>query len=190
MDDTIAELVHIHNTRYFFFSFFCLPFLPLLTREKKGWLTKLGARSGGAHRHRISRLKSEGDELASFGPSKNPNEHSLEDLALDSTSNTEHRDPSGRRTGNPPEQSAADTLRRTLRDAWQACHKDNVSKKVKLTCQLLEDHIDEVRGAVVMAFPQGLPEWDPVRQAIENTEELAGTSVCFILHCTASALLH
>lgn len=34
----------------------------------------------------------------------------------------------------------------------------------------------------MMAFPQGLPEWDPVREALEEREELAGTSVsrnCF-----------
>lgn len=29
----------------------------------------------------------------------------------------------------------------------------------------------------MIAFPQGLPEWDLVRQALEGTEELAGTSV-------------
>jgi hypothetical protein len=33
----------------------------------------------------------------------------------------------------------------------------------------------ECKGAVMMAFPQGLPEWDSVRQALEDDEELAGT---------------
>lgn len=46
-----------------------------------------------------------------------------------------------------------------------------------LTKAALEEAIDNVRGAVMIAFPQGLPECDLVRQALEGTEELAGTSV-------------
>ena len=46
-----------------------------------------------------------------------------------------------------------------------------------LTKAALEEAIDNIRGAVMIAFPQGLPEWDLVRQALEGTEELAGTSV-------------
>lgn len=46
-----------------------------------------------------------------------------------------------------------------------------------LTKAALEEAIDNVRGAVMIAFPQGLPEWDLVRQGLEGTEELAGTSV-------------
>ena len=42
---------------------------------------------------------------------------------------------------------------------------------------MLEESIDHIRGGVMIAFPQGLPEWDLVRQALEGTEELAGTSV-------------
>lgn len=42
---------------------------------------------------------------------------------------------------------------------------------------MLEEAVDNIRGAVMIAFPQGLPEWDLVRQALEGTEELAGTSV-------------
>lgn len=46
-----------------------------------------------------------------------------------------------------------------------------------LTKAALEEAIDNIRGAVMIAFPQGLPEWDLVRQGVEGTEELAGTSV-------------
>lgn len=55
--------------------------------------------------------------------------------------------------------------------------QDQVARKVVLTQAMLEDSIDNIRGAVMIAFPQGLPEWDLVRQALEDTEELAGTSV-------------
>lgn len=46
-----------------------------------------------------------------------------------------------------------------------------------LTKAALEEAIDNIRGAVMIAFPQGLPDWDLVRQALEGSEELAGTSV-------------
>ena len=55
--------------------------------------------------------------------------------------------------------------------------QDQVANKVLLTKGALEAAIDHIRGAVMIAFPQGLPEWDLVRQALEGTEELAGTSV-------------
>lgn len=46
-----------------------------------------------------------------------------------------------------------------------------------MTKATLEEAVDNIRGAVMIAFPQGLPEWDLVRQGLEGTEELAGTSV-------------
>ena len=41
----------------------------------------------------------------------------------------------------------------------------------------LLEAIDTIRGAVMVNFPMGLPEWDNVRLAIEDKEELEGTSV-------------
>ena len=57
-----------------------------------------------------------------------------------------------------------------------------------LTKAALEEAIDNIRGAVMIAFPQGLPEWDLVRLGLEGTEELAGTSVrppCRMCHQSA-----
>lgn len=65
--------------------------------------------------------------------------------------------------------------------------QDQVANKVLLTKGALEAAIDHIRGAVMIAFPQGLPEWDLVRQALEGTEELAGTSVSVPPLCQAHA---
>ena len=49
----------------------------------------------------------------------------------------------------------------------------------------LLEAIDNIRGAVMINFPMGLPEWDNVRLAIEDNEQLEGTSVsalAFELH--------
>ena len=74
--------------------------------------------------------------------------------------------------------------------------QDQVAKKVVLTRKALLDAVDNIRGAVMMAFPQGLPEWDFVRQAIEGQEDLSGTSVsasmillkihCKVAYCSLS----
>lgn len=45
-----------------------------------------------------------------------------------------------------------------------------------LTRKALEDALDNVRGAVMICYPMGLPAWDNVRLILEGTEELAGTS--------------
>jgi hypothetical protein len=61
----------------------------------------------------------------------------------------------------------------TARRTWQ----DQVANRVPLTKQLLTDAVDVVRGAVMMCYPMGLPEWDLVRLCLEDKEDLAGTSV-------------
>jgi cilia- and flagella-associated protein 298 len=41
---------------------------------------------------------------------------------------------------------------------------------------MLTEKLDNIRGAVTMAYPMGLPTWDVVRLTIEGIEGLAGTS--------------
>ena len=49
--------------------------------------------------------------------------------------------------------------------------------KVYLTKKMLLEKVDEIRGAVMICYPMGLPEWDNVRLALEDTEDLSGTQV-------------
>ena len=51
-----------------------------------------------------------------------------------------------------------------------------LAQKVKLTKKMLEEAIDNVRGAVMICYPMGLPEFDPVRHILEGDEDLTGTS--------------
>lgn len=73
--------------------------------------------------------------------------------------------------------SVAKVLLKTLEDAATEAHKNKVEKKLTLTKKLLLDAIDSVRGAVMICYPMGLPEWDLVRCCLEDMEDLAGTSV-------------
>ena len=40
--------------------------------------------------------------------------------------------------------------------------------KVPCTEELLKEKLDTIRGAVTMAYPMGLPHYDPIRKAIED----------------------
>mmetsp|Transcript_11136 Transcript_11136/g.36659 ORF Transcript_11136/g.36659 Transcript_11136/m.36659 type:complete len:287 (-) Transcript_11136:2620-3480(-) len=126
-------------------------------------------------RCRIGRLKDEGGELAKYGPAKHPDKAGLEE-GEDEEAPQYAKDPTGRRTGAAPDPKVAEMLVKTLADAHQYAHKDQVGRKVCLTKKALEEHVDTIRGAVMIAYPMGLPEWDPVREAIEDCEQLAGSA--------------
>lgn len=131
-------------------------------------------------RQRIGRLKMEGEDLAKHGPSKPLDKQGLDDAEEEDGAPprppTYCADPTGRRTGEAPDEKVKEMLMKTLEDAYQAAHKDQVAKKVPLSTKVLNEHIDTIRGAVMIAFPMGLPEWDPVRLAIEDDEDLGGTA--------------
>ncbi|CAG9466449.1 unnamed protein product [Pedinophyceae sp. YPF-701] len=130
----------------------------------------------------IGRLKIEGEELAKHGPCKPLDKQGLDDYAEDLNGYKVEpgphyaKDPTGRRTGNPAAPQVVAVLRKTLDEAAAAASKDNAAKKVPLTKQALDAAIDNVRGAVMICHPEGLPEWDPVRGMLEGSEDLAGTS--------------
>lgn len=45
-----------------------------------------------------------------------------------------------------------------------------MAKKVLLTKAMLQEAVDTVRGAVMICYPMGLPEWDLVRMLLEDRE--------------------
>jgi hypothetical protein len=55
--------------------------------------------------------------------------------------------------------------------------QNHVQQKKPLTAAALQSAIDNIRGAVMICYPQGLPEWDMVRQCLEEREDLSGTNV-------------
>ena len=51
---------------------------------------------------------------------------------------------------------------------------------ILLTSETIKDSLDQMRGAVMIVYPMGLPPHDPIRQELENTEDLSGTQVRFM----------
>lgn len=88
------------------------------------------------------------------------------------------RDPSGRRSGNPPNSEMADLLKREVESLDIYIDKKQIENKIALTMDCIEEKINNVRDAVTMAYPMGLPEWDLVRIAIDGSiENLKGTQL-------------
>ncbi|GBG79278.1 hypothetical protein CBR_g29428 [Chara braunii] len=159
VDDVIRQLVEVHNLRL-----------------------------------RIERLALEGEELAKHGPAKPYEEQGLDEEVEDmpkgysmeggdmNKQGTKERgpfynaDPLGKRTGEACDPTVAEVLRKTLMEATQLASKDQVECKKPLTKTMLEEAIMNIKGATMICYPMGLPIWDPVRQALEDKEDLTGTS--------------
>ncbi|GMH35705.1 hypothetical protein BSKO_03573 [Bryopsis sp. KO-2023] len=125
-------------------------------------------------RQRIHRLKMEGEELAKYGPAKHPEKQGIDTYSEGVSEVGDHyeMDPTGRRTGNACDPKAAKTLLKTLEEAKDVASKDQVAKKIHLTIEMLEAAVDNIRGAVMICYPMGLPEWDFVRLCLEGNEKL------------------
>ena len=121
-------------------------------------------------------------ELAQHGPCK-----PLGDVGIDSIQEEYEakkieraknyaEDPAGNRTGNGVGEQMASVFEDVCNDGEQYISKQQAKLRKALTMEALEDKLANMRGAVTMAFPMGLPKWDPVYGALEDKENgLAGT---------------
>lgn len=120
-------------------------------------------------------------ELAQHGPAK-PNG----DLGIDSVQEEYEgkkiekatnyaEDPAGNRTGNGIGEQMAQVFEDVCNDGEQYISKQQAKLRKTLTMEGMEDKLANMRGAVTMAFPMGLPKWDPVFCALESPDGLAGT---------------
>mmetsp|Transcript_26274 Transcript_26274/g.84991 ORF Transcript_26274/g.84991 Transcript_26274/m.84991 type:complete len:287 (+) Transcript_26274:1185-2045(+) len=120
-------------------------------------------------------------ELAKFGPAKPTDEHGLDEIrervggATIDKSASYAADPSGTRTGNGVGEQLSKVFEDVCSEAERYVSKTQVALKKALTKQGLDDKLANLRGAVVMAFPMGLPKHDVVFAALESPDGLAGT---------------
>ena len=64
---------------------------------------------------------------------------------------------------------------------WYYFLQEQADKNVCLTIENVKDALDQMRGAVTIVYPMGLPPHDPIRLEFENNEDLSGTQVRHIL---------
>jgi len=133
-------------------------------------------------RLRLQQLIGSIRELAAFGPMKPPDKAGIDevqekfsDMSIDKNE-FYIPDPSGIRNGNGIGPKLTATFEQVAIDADSILSKDNVSRKLSVSLRILQEKLDNIRGAVTMAYPMGLPTWDTVRLTIEGNEGLDGTA--------------
>lgn len=52
-----------------------------------------------------------------------------------------------------------------------------VQANVCVTVEMIKEALDQLRGAVMIVYPMGLPPHDPIRMELEDKEDLSGTQV-------------
>ena len=120
-------------------------------------------------------------ELGDHGPMKPPDKAGLDSIDEDyrglTVDKNEHylADPTGNRTGNGPGPQLRETIERVCVDAESILDKTNVTRKIAVNLACLTEKLDNMRGAVMMAYPMGLPEYDTVRMTLESDSGLEGT---------------
>lgn len=133
-------------------------------------------------RLRLGQLAGGLRELGTHGPMKPPDKAGLDSIDEDykgakvDKGEFYQADPTGLRTGNGPGPRYSETMEKVASDAEAAISKTTVDRKVVTSLAVLQDKLDNMRGAVMMAYPMGLPEWDTVRLTIEGEDGLDGTS--------------
>ncbi|XP_038657596.1 cilia- and flagella-associated protein 298 isoform X2 [Scyliorhinus canicula] len=83
-------------------------------------------------------------------------------------------DEMGRRNGHAPNQSMKEVLKKTIEEAKALISKKQVQANVCVTTEMVKDALDQLRGAVMIVYPMGLPPHDPIRAEFEGNEDLEG----------------
>jgi len=85
------------------------------------------------------------------------------------------KDPIGQRVGVAPSAQLAGTLNECAAAADEAVSNAHAKLRRPLSIPRIHETLQNIKGAVMMSYPQGLPEWDPVRLGLEDAENLQGT---------------
>ncbi|KAL2612934.1 hypothetical protein R1flu_024626 [Riccia fluitans] len=126
---------------------------------------------------KIKHLKEQGELLASYGPAKDPAQDDDSDDDVDSPQCSSSvkprgpfytRDPSSKRTGEACDPEVAEKLTEALAEMEARASKTQVEGKIPLTVDMLKEGINLVRGAVMICYPMGLPQYDPFQQELNG----------------------
>jgi hypothetical protein len=84
-------------------------------------------------------------------------------------------DPLGRRGGRAPLENMRQILERCSKEARALLSKDRAAQEYCMKQDDVEEALRLITGAVTIVYPMGLPPHDPIRQELQNEEDLAGT---------------
>jgi hypothetical protein len=86
-------------------------------------------------------------------------------------------DPTEQRTGVAPPERAALTIQETVDAARALLRADMVKAKKALSEKALEEARELIRGALVIAYPMGFPDHEPVKYMLAGTEDVEGLGI-------------
>jgi len=84
-------------------------------------------------------------------------------------------DPLQRRNGKRPTEAGRDILEKTAGEASAKVSRENVAAGLPVTWSSVEEALQQVKGAISIVYPQGVPVYEPLRMELENREDLSGT---------------
>ncbi|KAL6473185.1 hypothetical protein MHYP_G00193730 [Metynnis hypsauchen] len=140
-------------------------------------------------RLKVDRVCSEIPELADHGITLPPNMQGLTEDQITELKLTDEweekcvpsggaefkKDEIGRRNGHAPNDKMKNVLKKTVEEAKALISKKQVQANVCVTMDTVTEALDQLRGAVMIVYPMGLPPHDPIRMEFENKEHLSGT---------------
>uniref|UniRef100_A0A3Q3WLM1 Cilia and flagella associated protein 298 n=1 Tax=Mola mola TaxID=94237 RepID=A0A3Q3WLM1_MOLML len=140
-------------------------------------------------RLKVDRLCSEIPELADHGITLPPNMQGLteeqivelnlkdewEDKCMPSGGAVFKKDEIGGRNGHAPNDKMKEVLMKTVEAAKALISKKQAEANVCVTMEMVTGALDQLRGAVMIVYPMGLPPHDPIRMEFEDREDLSGT---------------
>ncbi|XP_012265903.1 cilia- and flagella-associated protein 298 isoform X2 [Athalia rosae] len=88
---------------------------------------------------------------------------------------TFNKDAVGRRNGRQPSERMQEVLKKTIEEARAMTSKKLVQQDKLVSQKTVQTALDNLRGAVTIVYPMGLPPHDVIRQEFENNEDLSGT---------------
>ncbi|CAL8306075.1 unnamed protein product [Gadus morhua 'NCC'] len=139
-------------------------------------------------RLKVERICSEMPELAEHGVTLPPNMQGLtedqvvelklkdewEEKCIPSGGAVFSKDEIGRRNGHAPNDRMKEVLKKTMEEAKALVSKKEAQSGVCVTAEMVKEALDQLRGAVMIVYPMGLPPHDPIRMELENNEDLSG----------------
>ncbi|XP_020783218.1 cilia- and flagella-associated protein 298-like [Boleophthalmus pectinirostris] len=140
-------------------------------------------------RLKVERICAEIAELADHGITLPPNMQGLtedqivelklidewEEKCVPSGGPVLRQDEIGKRNGQAPNEKMKEVLMKTVDEAKTLISKKQIQANVCVTMDMVKEALDQLRGAVMIVYPMGLPPHDPIRMEMEDREDLSGT---------------
>ncbi|MBN3275615.1 CF298 protein, partial [Polyodon spathula] len=88
-----------------------------------------------------------------------------------------------------PNEKMKQVLLKTVEQAKSLISKKQVQANECVTLGMVKEALDQLRGAVMIVYPMGLPPHDPIRLEFEDREDLSGTQAALQLIADSEAQL-